>query len=87
MGSTNLPHTDLCRCVPQTWHTAPWHGRGGGGEAAKMFPFSPGAKLGAFGVLKNGGKNIIEIMGQAGVFPVIYPTSAKVALGWPTGRN
>ena len=33
------------------------------------FPFSPGANLGGFGLLRNGGKHMFAIMGQAGVFP------------------
>ena len=40
---------------------------------AKKFPLSPGANLGGFGLLRNGGKSIFEIMGQTGVFPAIYP--------------
>ena len=37
--------------------------------------------------LRNGGKGIFEMMGQAGVFPAINPNSAKLALGWPTSKN
>ena len=37
--------------------------------AQKKFPFSPGVHLGGFGLLRNGGKCMLEIMGQAGVFP------------------
>ena len=33
----------------------------------KKSPFSPGANLGGFGLLRNGGKHMFEIMGQAGV--------------------
>ena len=35
----------------------------------------------------HGGKGRFEIMGQAGVFPAIYPNGAKMALGWQTGGN
>ena len=30
---------------------------------------------------------MFEIMVQGGVFPATYTNSAKMALGWPTGRN
>ena len=50
----------------------------------KEVPFLSGANLGGSGLLKDGGKSIFEIMGQAGVFHVIYPNSAKMAIGWPT---
>ena len=48
---------------------------------------TPDANLGGFGLLRNVGKSIFEIVGQAGVFPVIFPYGAKMALGWPTGEN
>ena len=48
---------------------------------------SPGVNLGGFGWLRIGGKGMFEIMGQARVFPTIYPNSAKTASGWPTGQN
>ena len=38
---------------------------------AKNFPFSPGANLGGFGLLENGGNSAFETMDQAGVFPMI----------------
>ena len=43
-------------------------------DAQKKPPFSPGANLGGFGLLRNGGKRMFEIMGQAGVFPAMYPS-------------
>ena len=55
--------------------------------AQKKFPFLPGANLGGLGLLTNGGKRMFKIMGPAGVFPVIYPNSAKMALGWPIGLS
>ena len=30
---------------------------------------------------------MFEIMVQARMFPAMYPNSAKMALGWPTGRK
>ena len=56
-------------------------------DAHQKSPFSPGANLGGFGLLRNGGKGVFEIMGQAGVLPAMYPNSAKRALGWPSGRK
>ena len=56
-------------------------------DAHQKSPFSPGANLGGFGLLRNGGKGVFEIMGQAGVLPAMYPNSAKMALGWPSGRK
>ena len=53
----------------------------------KKFHFSPKANLGGFGLLRNVGKSVFEIMGQAGVFPAMYPNCAKMALGWPTGGD
>ena len=40
--------------------------------AHKSLCFSPGANLGGFGLLRNGGKRALAILGQAGVFPAIY---------------
>ena len=37
-----------------------------GAQCAKKPPFSPVANLGGFGLLRNGGKGKLEIMGQAG---------------------
>ena len=54
---------------------------------ANKSTFSHGGNLCGFGLLRNGGKSVFEIMGQAGVFPAIYPNSAKMAFGWPTGQN
>ena len=56
-------------------------------DMQNKFPFSAGENLGGFGLLRNGGKHMFEIMVQAGVFPAIYANSAKMALGWPTGRH
>ena len=43
-------------------------------DAQKNFPSSQGVNyLGGFGLLKNGGKSIFEIMGQSGVFPRDLP--------------
>ena len=56
-------------------------------DTQNKFPFSPGANLGGFGLLKNGGNCMFQIMVQGGVFPMTYPNSAKMALGWLTGRN
>ena len=44
-------------------------------------------KYRGFGLLGNGGQSILEIMGQDGVFPAIYPKGAKMALGWPTSQK
>ena len=52
----------------------------------KKFQFSTGANLGGFGLLRNVGKSISEMVGQAGVFPATYPNGAKMALGRPTGN-
>ena len=57
-----------------------------GRGAQKKLPFSPGANLGGFGLLRNGGNRMFEIMGQAGVFPAIYPNSAKMARMWVAQR-
>ena len=56
-------------------------------RAQKKSPLSPRANLGGFGLLRNAAKHMFEIMGQAGVFPAMYPNSAKMALGWPSGRE
>ena len=38
-------------------------------------------------LLRNGGKSVFEMIGQARVFPAINPNGAKMALGRPTGGN
>ena len=50
----------------------------GGGPASGSMLFSLGANLGGFGLLRNGGKHIFDIVCQAGVFPAIYPNSAEM---------
>ena len=51
-----------------------WSVLGGGGGRG------PGANLAACLEIK---ESIFEMIGQAGVFPAIYPNGAKMALGWP----
>ena len=56
-------------------------------DARKKFPFLPGANLGGFGLLSNGGNRMFQIMVQGGVFPATYPNTTKMALAWPTGES
>ena len=42
-------------------------------DMQKSFIFLPGANLGGFGLLRNVGKSTFESMGQAGVFPELWP--------------
>ena len=44
---------------------------------AKEFPFSPGAKLGGFGLLRNVAKLVFKTMGQVGVFPAMRPHNTQ----------
>ena len=90
-------HLGCCQVVEEVswlrlWRRARMHTHLFGGDRTsqkeeeesvrkKGFPFSRGANLGGFGLFRNGGKGIFEIMGQAGVFPAIYPNGAKMALG------
>ena len=62
-------------------------GAGLGGGHTKMFPFLPGANVGGFGLLKNGGESTLEIMDQAGAVPAIYLNGAETTLGPPLLRN
>ena len=56
-------------------------------DAQQKCLFSAGLKLGGFGFLENAQKSVFEFMGPAGVFPAMYPNSAKMAFGWPRGWN
>jgi|Transcript_2988 hypothetical protein len=72
-----------------TGSMAPWEGYGCGhlqpsmpqhvraARRANMFPFSLETHLGGRNLLENGGKGKLEIMGQAGVFPTIYPNGPE----------
>ena len=62
-------------------------GRGGSGSVAVEADWSPAS---VFPPRHNGQPretSMFEIGGQAEVLPVIYPNRARMAPGWPTGRN
>ena len=46
-------------------------------DTQKKSPFSPAANLGGFGLLRNRGKRMFQIMGQAGVFSAMNPNSSS----------
>ena len=50
-------------------------------DTQKSFHFSLGANQGGFGLFRHAGKSLFKILGQPGVMPVLYPNSAKMALG------
>ena len=49
--------------------------------AEKQFPFTQEAHLGYFGLLRNGGMRMFQILIQVGVFLAIYPNSAQMGVG------